>query len=218
MWWEPFLLDLSRGFFISGIFLFVINTIFGALQGFGHDQDVSGDHDYSLDHDIDADYDLTMDHDVSIDQDMDQTSVYSESSETSTPLMLLASTFMLSFGFFGTSLFSIDLDSYFRLAAILMAPVLVTMIVANFWQRIAKTELGNIVDRPKLIGRIGIVVHQLSYRGGSIRVEIGPPFGVVQLPAKTLKPMDEFLKGDRIAIAEFDGNICVCVEAQPMFG
>lgn len=219
MWWEPYLLDLSKGFLVSGIFLFAISVILGAMHGLGHDHDAAGDHGLSADHDasFDHDHDFSIDdHDISADHDWDHTAVHGESSGTSTPLMLLASTFMLSFGFFGTTLFAITINPYFRLATILIIPVLVTVVVSNFWRRIAQTELGEIVDKAKIVGKIAIVVHRTSFRGGSIRVEIGPPLGTILLPARTLKPIDEYLNGERVSIVEFDGNICV-VEAQPMY-
>ena len=117
MWWEPYLLDLSKGFLISGLFLFVISVIFGAMHGFGHDHDLSGDHDIN----IDGDYDASIDHDVDVDHDWDHSSVQGESSDTGTPLMLLAASFMLSFGFFGTTLYEIAMNPYLRLLTIFPA-------------------------------------------------------------------------------------------------
>lgn len=222
MWLEPYIVDLAKGFLVSGIFLFVISVIFGAMHGISHDHDVGGDHDISPDHDVSFDHDLSADHDFSIDHDMaldhgwDHSGVHGESSETSTPLMLLVSTFMLSFGFFGTTLFEITINPYIRLATILLVPVLVTVVVSNFWRRIAQTELGEIVNKAKIVGKIGIVVHRTSFRGGTIRVEIGPPLGAILLPARTLKPTDEYLHGERVTIVEWDGNICVC-DAQPTY-
>jgi len=219
MWWQDYLLDLSKGFLVSGIFLFAISVLLGAMHGFGHDHDAVGDHGLSADHDtsFDHDHDFSIDHhDIAADQDWDHTGVHGEGSGTSTPLMLLVSTFMLSFGFFGTTLFEITINPYIRLATILLVPVLVTVVVSNFWRRIAQTELGEIVDKAKIMGKIGIVVHRTSFRGGTIRVEIGPPLGAILLPARTLKPTDEYLHGERVTIVEWDGNICVC-DAQPAY-
>lgn len=196
LWWETYLLDLSQGFLVCGVLLLIITFVAGALHGLGDDHDFDKDFDHDIDHDFDKD-------------------LQTESAETGTPIMLLASTYMLSFGAFGTSLFLISMNAYIRLVAIIAAPVLATTIVSFFWRKVAKSELGEIVSTVTIEGMIGIVVHHIDFRGGSVRVEIGPPLGTVLLPARTLKPSDEYHRGERVTIVERDGNTCI-VEAQPL--
>lgn len=208
MWWDEVLLDISVGLFISGILLFVLTALLLGLHGFG-DKSVDGHeidgqdigHDIS-DHDIDGDHDFS--HDMGGHED-----VHSETSGDSAPIILLVSTFMLSFGAMGISLFQIQMDSLIRALIIFSTPVVVTVIVSNIWKKIAKSELGAHVHPKELIGRTGTIVHQTTYRGGSVRVTIEGVMGSILLPAKSYEVGEEFYKGDQVKIVAAEGTTCL---------
>ncbi|MFX1520402.1 MAG: NfeD family protein [Promethearchaeota archaeon] len=220
---EAVLLDISVGFFISGILLFVLTVIFLGIHGLDHNGDHSIDghdidgHDISHDisHDV-GDHSIdshdTGDHDIS--HGVGHEDVHSETGGDSAPLMLLISTFMLSFGAMGISLFQIQMDSLMRAMIIFLTPIVITIVVARIWRKLAKSELGALVHPRELIGRTGIIVHQTTYRGGSIRVTIEGPMGSISFPAKSNEVGEEFYKGDVVEIVDAEGTTCLVKRIQ----
>ncbi len=219
---DAVLLDISVGFFISGIILFVLTAI---LLGVSFDH--SGDHSvdgHDVDgHDIDG-HDVSHDisHDVgdhSIDghdvgdhefsHGVGHEDVHTEASGDSAPIILLVSTFMLSFGAMGISLFQIQMDSFMRALIIFLTPIIFTVAVRTLWKRIAKSELGSHVHPKELVGKKGTIVHQTTYRGGSVRVTIEGPMGSILLPAKSYEAGEEFYKGDIVEILDAEGTTCL---------
>ena len=216
---DAVLLDISVGFFISGILLFILTAVLFGLYGFGHDGDHSVDghdvdgHDISHDigdHGIDG-HDIG-DHDFS--HGVGHEDVHSETGGDSAPLMLLVSTFMLSFGAMGISLFRIQMDSLMRAMIIFLTPIVITIVVARIWRKIAKSELGAHVHPKELIGKTGTIVHQTTYRGGSVRVAIEGPMGSILLPAKSYEVGEEFYKGDNVQIVDSEGTTCLVKRIQ----
>lgn len=211
MWWEPFVMDLARGFLFSGLLLFTI-TLVTAGMSWGHDHtvDVTADHDISADMGVSvADKDFDHDHDFDHDIDTDHGTIATESSESSTPLMLMVSTFMLSFGFFGEMLFRLSMSSYIRIVTIIGATFLVTIAISYLWRKVAKSSLGNIVSSVVLIGRLAVVVHQTTRIGGSVRVEIGAPLGTTLLPARSRTPDISHERGEEVLIVGREGTTCI---------
>jgi membrane protein implicated in regulation of membrane protease activity len=210
---DAVLLDISIGFFISGIILFVLTAILLGLH-FDHsgDQSVDGHdidghdvgHDIS-DHSIDG-HDIG-DHDIS--HEVGHEDVQTEASGDSAPLILLVSTFMLSFGAMGISLFQIQMDSFVRALIIFLTPVILTILVRTIWKRIAKSELGSHVHPKELVGKKGTIVHQTTYRGGSVRITIEGPMGSILLPAKSFEAGEEFYKGEIVEIIDAEGTTCL---------
>jgi membrane protein implicated in regulation of membrane protease activity len=220
---EAVLLDISVGFFISGIILFVLTALLLGIHGLDHSGDHSVDghdmdgHDISHevshdvgDHSIDG-HDIG-DHDIS--HGVGHEDVHSETGGDSAPLMLLVSTFMLSFGAMGISLFQIQMDSFMRAMIIFLTPIVITVVVARIWRKLAKSELGAHVHPKDLIGSRGTIVHQTTYRGGSVRVPIEGPMGSILLPAKSYEPGEEFYKGDVVEIVDAEGTTCLIKRIQ----
>jgi membrane protein implicated in regulation of membrane protease activity len=211
------LLDISVGFFISGILLFVLTALLLGIHGLDHsDANVDG-HDingHDIGHGISHDVgDHSIDgHDVG-DHDMSHgvghEDVHSETGGDSAPLMLLVSTFMLSFGAMGISLFQIQMDSLMRIMIMFLTPIVITVVVARIWRKLAKSELGALVSPRELIGRTGTIVHQTTYRGGSVRVTIEGPMGAILFPAKSNEVGEEFYKGDVVEIVDAEGTTCL---------
>ncbi|MFX1465860.1 MAG: NfeD family protein [Promethearchaeota archaeon] len=215
---EAVLLDISVGFFISGILLFVLTALLLGIHGLDH----SGDHSidgHDISHDISHDVgDHSIDgHDVG-DHDMshgvEHEDVHSETGGDSAPLMLLVSTFMLSFGAMGISLFQIQMDSLMRIMIMFLTPIVITIVVARIWSKLAKSELGALVRPRELIGRTGTIVHQTTYRGGSVRVTTEGPMGAILFPAKSNEVGEEFYKGDVVEIVDAEGTTCLVKRIQ----
>ncbi len=214
---DAVLLDISVGFFISGIILFVLTAILlGVSFDHGGDHSVDG-HDidgHDVSHDISHDVgDHSIDgHDVG-DHDLSHgvghEDVHTEASGDSAPIILLVSTFMLSFGAMGISLFQIQMDSFLRTLIIFLTPIILSASVRALWKRIAKSELGSIVHPKELVGKKGTIVHQTTYRGGSVRVTIEGPMGSILLPAKSYEAGEEFYKGDIVEILDAEGTTCL---------
>ncbi|MGQ4833092.1 MAG: hypothetical protein ACP6IS_04205 [Candidatus Asgardarchaeia archaeon] len=199
-------LEISWGFFISGILLTIIAVI-GATEGGGadvhHDIDMSHDldlsHDLDISHDIDVSHDLDVSHDIDMDHDIDHSGF---SAHGSTPLTLLLGAFLLVYGGFGIAIFGYYGVTLSNVLGILGITIFIVFLVSFSWKKIFTT--GTYTWRPEFaVGRIATVQLPVDYKGGSIKIDTHTPLGFVVYPAKSLDPQKQYPAGELVQVVGF---------------
>ena len=232
--WEIIIRDLSLGFLISGILIFLLTVFLQGLHLFDHDTDLGTDHDLSVDHDIGIDHDLSVDHDIGIDHDLsvdhdigvdhDLSADHDVGVDhdlsidqdlggeygTPAPLFLLAATFLLVFGALGTSFYSLGdkINPFVRLAVVVSVPIISTLIVSWSWKKLAKSSLIELEVKGVRANDDVIALTNIDEDGGLVRAEYTKEDGVlvqIKLPAKTL-PGVTILKGATAYIIDKQGS------------
>lgn len=200
-------LEIFWGLFISGILL----TLLSLLSGMGeHDTDV--DHDMGFDHDIDAgiDHDIGFDHDIDTSIGIDHEGVIE--SGAGAPFTLLFGGFLLIYGALGVIMFSNPAQVFEKLFVMTIITFGALWLLNVSWRKIFKMVTYELPSKRKLLGKTAIVLHTVDKDGGSIRVNIGGPKGVLKFPAIPRKPDKVFKPGTRVVIEDWEGNYAVVDE------
>lgn len=207
-------IQIFWGLFISGILL----TLLSLLSGFG-EHDVSADHDVGVDHDVSVDHDVGLSHDVGVGHDVgdihaDITAGHEGIIESSAgaPFMLLFGGFLLIYGALGVIMFSsvgLVLEKLFVMTVI----TFLALWLLNFsWRKVFKGVTYEIPTQSRLVGKTAIVVHTVDKDGGTIKVNIGGPKGVMKFPAVPKSKEKTFKPGTRVVIEDWFGSTAVVEE------
>ncbi len=214
--WEIIVRDISLGFLISGIMIFLLTVFLQGLHIFDHDTDLGTDHDLSVDHDIGVDHDLSVDHDIGVDHDLSVDQDISFDHDlggdygTPAPFFLLAATFLLVFGALGTSFYSLGdkVDPFVRLAIVVSIPIFCTLIVSWTWKKLAKSSLVELEIEGVRSNDDVIALTNIDEDGGLVRAQYTKDDGTliqIKLPAKAL-PDVLILKGATAYIIDKQGS------------
>ncbi|MGQ4914291.1 MAG: hypothetical protein ACP6IU_06005 [Candidatus Asgardarchaeia archaeon] len=218
-------LQVSWGFFISGIIFTVISVISASSHG---DTDLSHDTDYDLSHDMDFDHDISMDHDLDVghdvdishdmdishdfdvhaDIDHDATHMGYGSGDTGTPLMLLIGTFLLMFGSFGIGIFGFYGITLLNISILFAIAFSAVFLVSVFWKKVFRT--GTYRWRPEfMIGRIATVALTIDADGGSIKVDTHTPLGMMTYPARPMSPDRVYKTGEQVYVVAYKDGYAI---------
>lgn len=208
-------LQVSWGFFISGIIFTILALISASSHGNGdvdhdidHDLDVGHDVDVGHDFDVSHDVDMDVDHDFDISSDLDHPEMGYGSGDTGTPLMLLIGTFLLIFGSFGIGIigfYGVSLLNIGLLFAIAFSAVGVTSV---FWKKVFTT--GTYRWRPEhMIGRLATVFITVDNRGGSIKIDTHTPLGVLIYPARPVDLNKVYKSGEQVYIIAYKDGYAI---------
>ncbi|MBK5113052.1 MAG: hypothetical protein KGD59_15455 [Candidatus Heimdallarchaeota archaeon] len=184
------------------------------------DKDISIDKDISLDKDFSLDKDVSIDKDLSIDKDISSTpelgiqtpdhvfGKFSTEKGSTAPLLLVVAVFSITFGGLGLLLFwqEPDMNKYGRIAVIILAPILLSIIVDRIWRKVAVSETYRLPTNKDYLGREAVVFVKVDSKGGTIRVEIPGQLEPLKVPAKTAHKHDEFLQDELVFIVGVEGN------------
>ena len=172
------------------------------------DKDFSIDKDVSIDKDLSVDKDLSLDHDISADTLDHETGPFQMDDSSAAPLMLILAVFSITFGGLGLLLFwqQPNLNSYIRLAIIIVSPFILSLIVDLIWRRVAKSESYRLPTNKDFVGREAVVSHKVDFKGGLIRVEIPDQLEPLKVPAKSLFKEQVFLPDELVFIVSVEGN------------
>jgi len=223
-------LEISWGFFISGIILTIIAVI-GAIESggveTGHEVDVSHDvdvgHDLDLSHDVDIGHDLDIGHDVDIGHDLDVShdvdighdfdvshdvghGEYLE--HGGTPLTLLLGAFLLIYGGFGIAIFQYYGVTLPNVLGLLGITVFAVFLISFMWKKIFTT--GIYTWRAEYaIGKIATVMFTVDKDGGSIKVDTHTPLGIITYPARSLDPNKTYPSGELVYVVGFKDGYAI---------
>jgi len=227
--WEVYLKGFCIGLLIfGGIVIVLVLVTMGISAGhslshdFDHDvgtdmsidKDISIDKDFSIDKGVSIDKDLSLDKDLHIDHDIDlhlpdhiEGPISAEQSG-SAPLLLLMAIFSTTFGGLGLLLFwqQPEMNPYARLATILIAPILFSLVVDLIWRKIAISETYHLPTNQEFIGKEAVVMVDVDAKGGTIRVELPGQLEPLRVPAKSVHKHQIFLRDELVFIVGVEKN------------
>jgi len=227
--WEEWIRGFCIGFLVFGVIvILVVLVTMGISTGhsLSHDTDLSVDKDISLDKDISVDKDISLDKDITVDKDLSIDKdisgapelgietpdhvfgKFSTDKSTAAPLLLLVAVFSMTFGGLGLLLFwqEPDMNKYGRIAVIILAPILLSIIVDRIWRKVAVSETYRLPTNKDYLGREAVVLVKVDSGGGTIRVEIPDQLEPLKVPAKTAHTHEEFLQDELVFIVGVEGN------------
>ncbi|MFX1380491.1 MAG: NfeD family protein, partial [Promethearchaeota archaeon] len=134
------------------------------------------------------------------------------SDTTPAPFMLLFSTSLLFFGITGILFYylfdnQVKFLMFFATSAVTF---LFTKLISTTWKRIAKSRFYNISSTQNLIGQKGIIVLDVDWRGGVIKIPSNTPMRFERIHVKPLNQNSSFEKGEEVYICDIkDGFLLV---------
>jgi hypothetical protein len=180
--WELLILQVALGSLISGVILFIFSIIISGMSMGDSDID-SADTDLDFDAGLDIDMGVDVDIDVGIDIDspdinVDVGHVEVGSGEvesgfhsthlhnSSAPILLLMSTFLLMFGSIGYPLYQYELFSpVLRLGVSIISPIFFVKIVSYIWRRYLSGEFAYEIPRVKVDNQVKTLTKVDEYGG-----------------------------------------------------
>ncbi|MHA2362457.1 MAG: hypothetical protein ACXAC7_00770 [Candidatus Hodarchaeales archaeon] len=164
----------------------------------GLDLDVDTGLDLDIDAGLDLDVDTGIDMDASsfdVDHDLDVDHGVEGIHDTSpAPLMLLVSTFFLSFGILGTSFYNTEMDSIIRLLLLIVIPIAFVKGTSLIWRKILIKEEAYEIPRVKIDNQIKTLT-RVDEKGGLVLADTSDVdraeeqlhlLGHIKMQAKTL--------------------------------
>ena len=215
-------LEISWGFFISGILLTIISVV-GATEGgadhdLGHDTDIG--HDFGVGHGMDIEHEIGMGHDFDVGHDTDieheissghggstlHEGHFGESS--STPLTLMLGGFLLVYGGFGIAVFNNYGITLTNIGLLLAIAIFAVMALSFTWKKVFAT--GTYIWKPQYaVGKIATVAMDVDAKGGSIKVETHTPLGIITYPAKSMEKDRKYEEGDLVLVVGFKDGYAI---------
>jgi membrane protein implicated in regulation of membrane protease activity len=98
------------------------------------------------------------------------------------------------------------MNKYGRIAVIILAPILLSIIVDRIWRKVAVSETYRLPTNKDYLGREAVVLVKVDSGGGTIRVEIPGQLEPLKVPAKTAHTHEEFLQDELVFIVGVEGN------------
>lgn len=183
---EYFIQQVCWGSLISGFIIFFLTLFLQGTHIFDSDHDIDHDVSGGIDHDIDHDFSADLDHDIDIgDHDASFDHDHDVDSDGAAPLMLLAATFMLTFGGLGVVLFGIAMETLSRLAIIFIIPIGTTYLVSRVWHKVAISEIyETALERVKINAEVKTIT-AIDEKGGICLVYTDSTQGPIKIFAKT---------------------------------
>ncbi len=131
---------------------------------------------------------------------------------TPAPFMLLFSTSLLFFGIAGVLfyyLFAIEVK-FLIFFSTLAVTYLFNKVISITWKKIAKSRFYNISSTQNLIGQKGVIVLDVDWRGGVIKIHSDNPMKFEKIHVKPVKSDSSFKKGEEVYICDIkDGFLLV---------
>ena len=238
--WEVWILQAAFGSLISGIILFVFSLIIAGMSMGDSDTDVSADSDIDFDAaiDIDVDVDIDVDIDAGIDIDTGDVDVGDVgvdtngiegghethvSHETTAPIILLLSTFLLMFGTIGYPIYDYELFSpLIRISISIITPILFVKGVSYFWRKYLSNEFAYEVPRVKVDNQVKTLT-RVDENGGMVLADTSDIdrsekqlhfIGSIKMQAKTLPGV--LIDRDQIAyVIAIEPNDTLIIDTWP---
>lgn len=210
--WEVLIREAAIGSFFGGIFLFII-TVFTAGLNFT-DHDIAADHDLDLDADVDVDADVGGGFHVG--------SEHSFSGDAAAPVILIISTFLLTFGSLGYALYSIEINPILRLLFLIGIPFMAVKSVSFVWRKYLSKYDAYEVPKVKVDNQVKTLT-TVDEKGGLVLADTSDInrvdktlhlMGNIKLQARTRNGV--FIKRNEIAyIIEITGNNTLIIDKWP---
>jgi len=212
-----FWIDLSWGFFLSGIALLILSLL-GGEHG-SHNHDVHHD----IGHDVgghDVSHDVGHVHgDLSHIEHIVETGVHGEFAETgyASSMTLYIGTFLLMYGGSGIALFTLSPNTVLTNVMGMIIIAIVALVAVNLIMRYFFKTGVYLWNPQMIIGRPAIVVFEVTDKTGTIKVDTNTPLGIIKFPARSAKSGKVFKEGSQVWVVDYHGGIAYVDDNPPLY-